>query len=390
MNLQNSVNLKRLFLTFVGVISLILSLASCSNSSEPTPSIEIIVPTAITAPETPSTAAAVSSNESTVAATAVPPPTNLLYQFPPMPKALENPLTPQKVELGRQLFFDPVLSVNNEMSCATCHQPEMGFSDGRPVSEARADIPGRNVSTLWNSGYNQYLLWDGRETSLESQAQLPLTLDSEMANDPAELVARLQAIPAYVDLFETAFGSGQPLTFEQITAALSAFQRTLVSENSAYDRYAAGDATALTEQQKRGLALFFSDTTHCSQCHAPPTFASETFRVIGVDSDDPGRAGVRPEGVYGAFNVPTLRNITQTAPYMHDGSFATLPQVVEFYAAGGGRVHDFEYVDPLIKGFTLSTQEKADLVAFLDALTDVSGLPEVPETAVSGLPVQYK
>ncbi len=370
---------------FLSVIGIVFFIIGCSNTPDPKTTTATIVPTAVSITETVPAATDTAFNES---ATAVPPPTNLPYQFPPMPKAPENPLTPAKIELGRQLFFDPVLSVNNDISCATCHQPELGFSNGRPVSEARAGIPARNVSTLWNSGYNQYLLWDGRETAFESQAQLPLTLPNEMANDPDELVLRLQAIPAYVDLFETAFNTGEPLTFEQITAALSAFQRTLVSANSPYDRYAAGDTTALTDQQKRGLALFFSETTNCSQCHTPPAFASETFRVIGVDSDDPGRAGVRPEDVYGAINVPTLRNITQSAPYMHDGSFATLPQVVEFYAAGGGRVHDFEYVDPLIKGFELSDQEKADLVAFLGALTDVSGLPEVPETAVSGLPVQ--
>ena len=299
----------------------------------------------------------------------------------------DNPSTPAKVELGRQLFYDPALSAGNDMSCATCHHPDQGFSNGEAVSEARPGSPPRNVSGLWNPGFNAFLLWDGRETSLESQARLPLTLPNEMAETPEKLESKLRAIPAYVDLFEAAFGGGaDAVSFDNVTRALAAFQRTLISDDSPYDRFVAGDTTALTEQQQRGMDLFFSERTHCSECHQPPLLANETFRVTGVPSEDPGRAGVSEQGLVGAFKVPSLRNVALTAPYMHAGQFATLEEVVQFYADGAGRAHDFPRVDPLLKGFELTAGEQADLVAFLHALTDESHLPPVPEAALSGLP----
>jgi cytochrome c peroxidase len=314
--------------------------------------------------------------------------TGLQRPLPPVPNPQDNPTTPEKVELGRQLFYDPVLSASQAMSCATCHQPAKGFSNGASVSTARPGAPPRNVMTLWNSGINRFLLWDGREFSLESQAVLPLTLSSEMASDPQDLETRLRAIPAYVALFDTAFGGGQAaVTFDHVTDALAAFQRTLISDQSPYDRYVAGDSSALTSAQQRGLGLFLSDTTHCAECHKPPAFSLENFRVIGVDSPDPGRAAVSGQGIFGAFKVPTLRNVALTAPYMHDGSFATLEEVVDFYARGAGRANGFARVDPLLQGFDLTDQDRADLVAFLHALTDESKLPPVPDVALSGLPV---
>lgn len=309
-------------------------------------------------------------------------------EFPPMAVPPDNPTTPARVELGRQLFYDPVLSASQAMSCATCHHPDQGFSNGQATSTPRPGAPARNVSTLWNTGYNRFLLWDGRETSLESQARLPLTLPHEMAADPAQLEERLRAIPAYVELFDTAFGGGTgAITFDNVTRALAAFQRTLISRHSAFDRFVAGDTTALTPAQQRGLALFFSERTHCAECHQPPTLASETFRVVGVASDDLGRAGVSDKGLRGAFKVPTLRNIARTGPYMHNGSLGSLAEVVQFYADGAGRARGVEGVDPLLKGFDLSAAEKADLVAFLEGLTDESELPAVPVRALSGLAV---
>lgn len=312
----------------------------------------------------------------------------LRTEFPVMAVPADNPTTPPKVELGRQLFYDPVLSASNAMSCATCHHPDQGFSNGAPVSTPRPGAPARNVSTIWNAGFSRFLLWDGRMTSLEEQAELPLTLPNEMAETPDKLEQKLRAIPAYVELFDQAFGGGaKAVTFDNVKRALAAFERTLVSDDSPFDRYVAGDANALTPQQQRGLALFFSDRTHCAECHQPPIFASETFRVVGVDSQDPGRAGVSEQGLPGAFKVPTLRNIAQTAPYMHNGSLATLDEVVRFYAGGAGRARGVDKVDPLLKGFELSAEEQADLVAFLHALTDESKLPPAPDQALSGLPV---
>jgi parallel beta-helix repeat protein len=200
--------------------------------------------------------------------------------------------------------------------------------------------------------------------------------------DTAALVAELETIPEYTTLFNNAFDDGMNL--ENIERALAAFQRSLISNNSPFDQYAAGNFDALTSQQRRGLALFRSGATRCFECHAAPTFASDTFRIIGVNSDDPGRAGVSDDGQVGAFKVPTLRNIALTAPYMHNGSMATLEEVIDFYAEGGGSVDN---QDIFVNGFDLNEQEKADLVAFLFALTDESVLPEIPTAVPSGLPV---
>jgi parallel beta-helix repeat protein len=206
--------------------------------------------------------------------------------------------------------------------------------------------------------------------------------------DTDALAAELQAISEYVDLFDEAFGDGaSAVTFQNVERALAAFERTLITDDSPFDRYAAGDFDALTPQQRRGLALFRSGATRCFECHTPPTFASDTFRVIGVDSDDPGRASIAEDGEPGAFKVPTLRNVALSAPYMHDGSLATLEEVVDFYADGGGRSRSVDNVDVFVQGFELTQQEREDLVAFLYALTDESRLPQIPDSVPSGLPV---
>lgn len=329
------------------------------------------------------TPAAPSPTTPNISPSSSPPPPS----FPPIVAPPDNPTTPEKVELGRQLFFDPALSTSNAMSCATCHHPDLGFSNAAPVSRPRPGAPARNVPSLWNVGFNRHLLWDGRVESLEEQAAAPLTLPNEMAMTPVEIEARLRAIPAYIELFDAAFGGGEEaVTFANVARALAAFQRTLLSTNSPYDRFVAGDASGLTAQEQRGLAIFSSPEAACAACHQPPVFAHETFRVIGVPSDDPGRAGVSPTGVRGAFKVPTLRNVALTAPYMHNGSLATLEDVVQFYADGAGQAKGFPSVDPLLKGFELSAQDKSDLIAFLRALTDEGGLPAVPGRALSGLP----
>ena len=314
----------------------------------------------------------------------------LLRQFPPTNEPADNPTTPEKAELGRMLFFDPVLSENDDVACATCHHPDKGFSDFRatPAGLGGVDLA-RNSPSLWNVAYVQSLFWDGRTNSLEDQALVPLTHADEMGvGDPATMAAQLAAIPEYVALFDAAFGGGaSAVTPENTTRALAAFQRTLISDDSPFDRYAAGDFDALSSQQRRGLALFRSGALRCFECHGAPTFASDTFRVVGVDSDDPGRADVADDGVFGAFKVPTLRNIVLSAPYMHDGSMPTLNEVLDFYESGGGRAHGFAQVDVFVNPFELSQQERADLVAFLFALTDESRLPESPAAVPSGLPV---
>ncbi|MCO5243155.1 MAG: right-handed parallel beta-helix repeat-containing protein [Anaerolineae bacterium] len=309
--------------------------------------------------------------------------------WPASNEPADNPTTPEKAALGKLLFFDPLLSENNNMACATCHHPDLGFGDGQPVASGPSGPLTRNTPTLWNVDYVQKLFWDGRMDSLESQVNFPLTHPNEMGvSDIAALEAELRANPEYVALFDAAFGGGeQAVTTDNMARALAAFQRTLLSQNSQFDRYAAGNFDALTPQQRRGLALFRSGATRCFECHGAPTFASDTFRVVGVPSDDPGRAGVTPDGQQGAFKVPTLRNIALTAPYMHNGSLATLEDVVNFYADGGGHAFGVDNVDVFVNGFDLNDQERSDLVAFLYALTDEWSLPALPEAVPSGLPV---
>lgn len=321
----------------------------------------------------------------------------LQREFPPSNEPVDNPTTVEKVELGRLLFFDPVLSEDNDISCATCHHPAYGFADGLPVALGRGAQgvgPGRaggialerNTPGLWNVGYASILFWDGREESLEEQTLAPLMHRDEMgATDSETLVAELAQVEGYPERFEDAFGDG--LNIQNVQRALAAFQRTLVSNDSPFDRYAAGDVNALTPQQRRGLALFRSGATRCFECHAAPTFSTVSLRVIGVPDDDPGGGAISDVVPDGAFKVPSLRNIALTAPYMHDGSLATLEEVVAFYAEGGGRPHGMENVDHFVSGFDLTKQEQSDLVAFLLALTDESRLPETPQEVPSGLPV---
>lgn len=329
----------------------------------------------------------------------------LAREFPLLNEMAGNPSTPEKIELGRLLFFDPVLSENNDIACATCHNPDLAFSDGlaqaigaggQGIGPARTGgVPlTRNTASLWNVAYATSLFWDGRVQSLEYQALVPLSHVDEMgvANTNA-LEEELRGIPEYVDYFNAAFGGGQAaITVENVVRALAAFERTLLSTQSPFDRYASGELDALTASQQRGLALFRSAATRCFECHAAPTFASETFRVIGVPDapglpHDAGRAAVVADGMDGAFKVPSLRNVALSAPYMHNGIFSTLEEVIEFYAQGGGRAQGVENMDPFARGFDFTEQEKQDLIAFLYALTDESALPEFPTSLPSGLDV---
>lgn len=320
----------------------------------------------------------------------------LQRDFPPTNESADNPTSPEKVELGRLLFFDPVLSQNNDMSCASCHHPDMGFTDGNAQAIGANDkVLPRSAMSLWNVAYNTNFFWDGRASTLEGQMETPLTSKDEMGGTPEDIAAELQAIPEYVNLFEKAFGSKDAVTFENVTKAIAAFERSLVTNNSPFDRYVTGDVNALTASQRRGLGLFRSAATRCFECHAAPTFSDDSYSVTGVPDlpgqpHDAGRKEVEASSLDGAFKAPTLRNIALTAPYMHNGAFNTLEEVVDFYAKGGGRDAGVENVDIHVLGFELTDQEKADLVAFLYALTDESNLPEIPTSVPSGLEVVKK
>lgn len=328
--------------------------------------------------------------------------------FPAMVMRTENPTSEEKVELGRLLYFDPVLSGDNTQSCATCHHPDLGFSDGRnqsmgfggdgvgPTRQGGATIK-RAAPTVWNAAFNHKQFWDGRAADLEEQAKGPITSEKEMNQNPEELVKELKAIPEYVERFDKVFNGkdGSSITLDNVAFAVAAFERTLLSQNSAFDRYAAGDVNALTPEQKHGLTLFRSLKTRCFECHGFPTFANPDFKVIGVpdlpgQEKDLGRAEAGAGEAYNhAFKVPTLRNVALTAPYMHNGRFQTLEEVVDFYASGGGAGvrNNLPNLDDKIRKFTLTRQERDDLVAFLHALTDESSKPAFPEKVPSGLAV---
>jgi parallel beta-helix repeat protein len=333
---------------------------------------------------------------------------NLDRDFPPMTMRADNASTPEKEALGKLLYFDPLLSGENDISCAHCHHPDLGFSDNRALSMGLGGVgvgPDRHGGkvlrrgspTIWNAAYNARQFWDGRAADLEEQAAGPIQDAGEMAQDADELVRELSAIPEYVELFQDAFGgpAAEAVTFEHVTDAIAAFERTIVTDTSAYDHYAAGDRGALSPAERRGLAAFRSLKTRCFECHNLPTFANTDFKVVGVpphpdlEAVDLGRGEIAGAGYEHAFKVPTLRNVALTAPYMHNGVFSTLEEVLDFYAGGGG--HAFELgeieIDDKIRTFEFSERERGDLIAFLHALTDEAAAPELPERVPSGLPV---
>jgi cytochrome c peroxidase len=328
--------------------------------------------------------------------------------FPAMVVRADNPVSSPKAALGRLLYFDPILSGANDLSCASCHHPDLGFTDGRGLAMGKSgrglgpERTGgkeirRGAPTIWNAAFNSRQFWDGRAADLEDQARSPITSPDEMDQKPGALVQELRAIPEYVRLFDEAFSGrdGSAVTFENAVKAIATFERTIVSDRSPFDRYVAGEVSALTPAERRGLTLFRSLKTRCFECHGFPTFANADFKVIGVP-DLPGRAADRGRAETGAgpayeraFKVPTLRNVARTAPYMHNGLFRTLDEVLDFYAKGGGRGAGvvLPNQDDKIRAFTLTASEKVDLVAFLNALTDESRRPDVPERVPSGLAV---
>jgi cytochrome c peroxidase len=292
----------------------------------------------------------------------------------PLPAYVPTPPTNlgylQKVELGRQLYFDPRLSKNDSVSCAFCHNPGTGFADARQFSIGAFGTAGaRQAPTVYNTGFLPLQFWDGRAGSLEEQAIGPIHNPVEMAETHDTVVPKIAKIPGYQKQFQLVFGGGASL--QHIAEAIAAFERTIVSQNSAFDKYAMGDKQAMAETAVRGMALF-KGKARCILCHNGSNFTDNQFHNLGVPQvgslkDDPGRFFVsRLERDKGAFKTPTLRSIVETAPYMHDGVFKTLEEVVEFKNAGGGAN---PHLSPLMKPLNLSADEQADLIAFLKALT---------------------
>lgn len=314
-----------------------------------------------------------------------------------LPKIRDH-FSPQEIDLGRYLFFDPVLSGDQTMSCSSCHDPNKGFSDGMATSIGNNNITlQRGAPTLWNVGYLKKLFWDARSGSLEEQVQGPLFSKEEMNNTPENLLRTLNDIDAYRVLFAEAFPNKEEnssIELNQVYTSIAAFQSSLISLNSKYDQYAHGYHQALNKQEIEGMNVFRSFVARCAECHTPPLFTNQQLAVIGSPEPngkalDPGaELPTNDKSLRGAFKVPSLRNIEKTAPYMHSGNFKTLRETVEFYTKGRGHAVPKEEnlnIHWHIWEPNLSDYELDRLVDFLKTLTDETFKPKTPDVLPSGL-----
>jgi len=331
-----------------------------------------------------------------------------LEPLPPLPIFPENPLTPEKVELGRKLFFDRRLSGDGTMTCATCHNPETGYSDGLDISLSYPTTKNwRNASPIINMAYNSVFFWDGRASGLEEQALFPIMSAFEMNQNLDFLEEELKQVPEYIKDFHDVFGG--EITRERVGMALAAFQRTIVSKDAPLDKYLSGDQNALSPVQKEGYEIF-TGKGKCTSCHNGPNLTDNRFYNIGVPenpsvindprvaatrrftakvsgynayrtlTEDPGRYLVTKEREdWKAFRTPSLRELSLTGPYMHNGVFSSVEDIIEFFNKGGG---DDPHKTPLLKPLNLSDDEKLALEVFLlEALKGdltIVKTPEVP------------
>lgn len=281
----------------------------------------------------------------------------------------DNPVTPAKVELGKLLYFDKRVSIDDTISCASCHHPQKGWADDKPTSLGVDGKTGnRNSPTVINTAFNYFQFWDGRAASLEEQAVGPMANPVEMAHTLEGVEQRIGAIEGYKPFFKEAFGD-ETVTIDRIAKAIASFERTVLSGNSKWDRHLAGDTSALSEPAKRGLALF-EGKANCAQCHNGFNLTDGIFHNLGVGMDKPepdlGRyEQTKQEKDKGAFKTPTLRDITRTAPYMHDGSQKTLEEVMDFYNKGG---EPNAWLDPKVVPLDLTPEEISDIIEFMKSL----------------------
>jgi cytochrome c peroxidase len=309
--------------------------------------------------------------------------TEMLDQLPSLPGEIgplpaiaehpDNPTTPAKIELGNLLFFDTRLSRDRSMSCATCHAPDKGWADGRPLAQGfNGKQLGRHSPTVLNAAFNSAQFWDGRAPDLETQAMGPIMAAGEMnMGTEKEMLERLNASKEYRERFQAVFGSEPSLI--NVGKAIAAFEKTIVATDSRFDAYCKGDKKALSESEKRGLILFFGKAS-CTQCHSGPNFTDNNYHNLGGhgplaegQTADLGRYEIsKDEKDRGAFKTATCRNVTLTGPYMHDGRLDTLEAVVDYYNVGGGKG---DGKSELMQPLNLTAGEKADLVAFLKSLT---------------------
>ncbi len=301
-----------------------------------------------------------------------------LYHRPStVPVPADNPMTPQKAALGMSLFFDPRLSGSGAISCASCHNPALAWQDGLAKGIGhRGSQLGRHTPTIIDAAWSEPLFWDGRAATLEDQAKGPLAAPAEMNMPHADVIKKVKSIAGYRDQFATVF-PGREIDIDAVAMAIATYERTIVSAKAPFDRWIEGDDHAISPSAKRGFALF-NDRANCASCHSGWRFSDNGFHDIGLKSEDIGRAKVIP-GVpvlEHAFKTPSLRNIDSRAPYMHDGSMASLDDVVDHYD------HGFETrpsLSPEVKQLHLSMQDKKDLIAFLHTLSSSDGGVTVPE-----------
>jgi cytochrome c peroxidase len=305
--------------------------------------------------------------------------------MPPILWPKDNPYSAAKAELGRYLYFDRRLSADETLSCASCHAPQLAFTDGKAVSFGiKAQRGGRSAPTVINRVYSMAQFWDGRAASLEEQAKGPIANPIEMGMTHEGVVERIRGVAGYRPLFAKAFGC-EAIDMDRMAKAIACFERTVLSGNAPYDRYRAGNKKAMSPAQVRGMNVFVNKAK-CDQCHEGANFTLNSYHNLGVGADKPepdtGRYEVTKDSRdWGAFKTPTLREIEHTAPYMHDGSLKTLEDVVEYYNRGGTPNRN---LDPAIKPLHLTEQDKRDLVAFMKALSgegwqQIKEPPEFPK-----------
>ncbi len=305
----------------------------------------------------------------------------------PLPTAVPTPPTnlnyAAKISLGKQLYFDGRLSKNNAISCAFCHNPLTGFADPNQTSAGVGGLRGgRQSPTVYNTAFNPFQFWDGRAGSLEEQAIGPIHNPVEMAETHESVVPKIAKIKGYKEEFQKVFGTG--VSLQGIAETIAAYERTIISTNSAFDKFVLGDPKAMGEDAQRGMDVF-KGKGRCILCHNDSNFTDNQFHNLGVPQvgpmeEDLGRYYVTlRERDKGAFKTPTLRSITESAPYMHDGAFKTLEEVVDFFDKGGKANSQ---LSPLMKPLGLTPQEKTDLIAFMKALTGEPipfEFPKLPE-----------
>jgi cytochrome c peroxidase len=297
------------------------------------------------------------------------------FDLKPVPYPADNAYDPSKAELGKKLFFDPRLSADGSVSCASCHNPVMGWSNGLPrgVGE-KGQKGGRNSPTVINAAYNPQQFWDGRAPSLEEQAKGPVGNPVEMGSSMPDAVQTLKGIPGYVEAFDAVF-PGQGITADTVAKAIATYERQIVSNASPFDAFQHGDKTAVSESAQRGWELF-RGKAGCVRCHFGPTFSDGRYHDIGIEDQDLGRGGVTKKAADNhKFKTPGLRDVALTAPYMHTGTDKDLETVVRFYDRAGDRKPN--ELTPL----KLSDQDVQDLVALLKSMTGapiVVTLPQLP------------